>query len=503
MGTIGESPRLQRYTMTYMNAAKTKSVSAFLEREVKLAVDQRFRLPDLGGKPLPSRVLTSTYYDTADYRLAYGGITLRRRVEQGTSVWQLKLPAGNARQELEVKAGPGSPPQVLTDLLVAHVRAAPLTKVAKLHTRRKGARVEAGEGNLADVVLDVVRVLHDRHVVRSFREIEIELVEGDDAGFQDLEAQLRTAGAGDHDGRPKLFRALDLPLPPAPEPPAPDAPIVDHLCFMLTGQVDTLLARDPGVRLGGAPDDVHRMRVAVRRLRAVLKAARPLLLSTWSEPLSIELAWLGELLGHARDLDVQMASFEREAETLDRRDRTPLIRFVRRLRGERELKQEELLAGLRSGRYLALVNQLIEASRAPHIVVTDCTLPDLAAKAFKKLCKAVRGLPSDPTDAALHGVRIKAKRARYAAELAETMVGKAASRFIRRAKAFQELLGVHQDAVVGEERIRALFAESKGRRAAFTAGRMVERQRQQRVQARAAFRSKWKKLNKRGKKAWS
>ena len=485
-----------------MNAAMPKSVSTFLEREVKLAVEQRFRLPDLGGKPLPSRVLTSTYYDTADFRLAYGGITLRRRVEQGTSLWQLKLPAGKARQELEVKAGPGSPPQVLTDLLRAHVRAASLTEVAKLRTWRKGVRVQAGEGNLADVVLDVVRVLHDRHVVRSFREIEIELVQGDDAGFQDLEAQLRKAGAGDHDGRPKLFRALDLPLPPVSESPAPEAPTVDHLCFMVTRQVDTLLARDPGARLGGASDDVHQMRVAARRLRAVLRAAKPLLLPTWSEPLSVELAWLGELLGHARDLDVQMASFEREAETLDRRDRTPLIRFVRRLRSERESKQQELLTGLRSGRYLALVDQLIEASRAPHIVVTGYTLPDLAAKAFKKLRKAVRGLQSDPTDAELHGIRIKAKRARYAAELAETVVGKAATKFIRRAKAFQELLGVHQDAVVGEQRIRALFAQSKGRRAAFTAGRMVERQRQQRVQARAAFRSKWRKLNKRGKKAW-
>ncbi|MET0514610.1 MAG: CYTH and CHAD domain-containing protein [Nitrospiraceae bacterium] len=485
-----------------MNEAKPPSVSAFLEREVKLAVEQRFRLPDLGGKPLPTRVLTSTYYDTADFRLAYGGMTLRRRVEQGASVWQLKLPADKARRELEVKAGPGSPPQVLTDLLMAHVRAASLTEVAKLRTWRKGVRVQAGEGTLADVVLDVVRVLHDRHVIRRFREIEIELVQGDDAGFQDLEAQLRKAGAWDHDGRPKLFRALDLPLPPVPEPPAPEAPTVDHLCFMVTRQVDTLLAHDPGVRLGGVPDDVHQMRVAVRRLRAILRAARPVLHSAWSEPLSVELAWVGQLLGGARDLDVQMASFEREAETLDRRDRTPLIRFVRRLRKEREGKQQELLTGLQSGRYLELVNQLIEASHAPHMVVTDCRLPDLAATAFKKLRKAVRGLQAEPTDADLHGIRIKAKRARYAAELAETVVGKAATRFIRRAKDFQELLGVHQDAVVGEQRIRALFAESTGRRAAFTAGRMVERQRQQRIQARAAFRSNWKKLNKRGKKAW-
>ena len=82
------------------------------------------------------------------------------------------------------------------------------------------------------------------------------------------------------------------------------------------------------------------------------------------------------------------------------------------------------------------------------------------------------------------------------------MVGKCAARFIRCAKTLQDLLGKHQDAVVGEQRVRALFAEAEGQRAAFTAGRMVERQRQRRDQARAALWPLWKKVNKRGKEAW-
>ena len=96
--------------------------------------------------------------------------------------------------------------------------------------------------------------------------------------------------------------------------PAPEAPTVDHLCFMVTRQVDTLLARDPGARLGGASDDVHQMRVAARRLRAVLRAAKPLLLPTWSEPLSVDSHGL-ENCWTRGDLDVD-STFEREAKTL-------------------------------------------------------------------------------------------------------------------------------------------------------------------------------------------
>jgi CHAD domain-containing protein len=99
-------------------------------------------------------------------------------------------------------------------------------------------------------------------------------------------------------------------------------------------------------------------------------------------------------------------------------------------------------------------------------------------------------------------VRIKAKRARYAAELAQSTAGKGAVKFIRCVKVLQDELGKHQDAVVGEQQVRALFAESKGQRAAFAAGQLVERQRQRREKVRASFRSIWKKVDKRGKKVW-
>jgi CHAD domain-containing protein len=111
-------------------------------------------------------------------------------------------------------------------------------------------------------------------------------------------------------------------------------------------------------------------------------------------------------------------------------------------------------------------------------------------------------LSEHPLDEDLHRVRIKVKRARYAAELAETTVGRPASRFIQRAKDLQDILGMHQDAVVAEGRVRSFLDGSHSRAAAFAAGRMVERQHQRKLRARQQFAGTWKKLEKRGKKAW-
>ena len=78
-----------------------------------------------------------------------------------------------------------------------------------------------------------------------------------------------------------------------------------------------------------------------------------------------------------------------------------------------------------------------------------------------------------------------------------------ATQFIEAAKAFQDVLGDHQDAVVAEETIRGLLKRAGGPTLAFAAGRLVEREERRREAARAAFPEAWKRLRKRGRKAWS
>jgi CHAD domain-containing protein len=114
----------------------------------------------------------------------------------------------------------------------------------------------------------------------------------------------------------------------------------------------------------------------------------------------------------------------------------------------------------------------------------------------------VQGLGNEPSDSALHGVRIKAKRARYAAELVAPAAGKQVRRFIERAKDLQDLLGDHQDAVVAQERLRDLSTRAGGAASAFAAGRLLERKIARRAEILGQFPKRWRKLEKRGMKAW-
>lgn len=489
-----------------MNAAPNRydqdsSLVSTVERETKLTVDETFRLPRLPGRPLPRRVFTSTYYDTLDHCLVHGQITLRYRLEGRVGVWQLKLPLPGSRREIELKGEAGAVPTAFSNALVAHLEGKRLVPVSTLRTWRTGIRVQAGGGAEADVVLDAVSVMMGDKMVQRFHELEIEWLMGGEHVVDRLVQTLRGAGARPHDGRPKLFRALSVSYGPPAAPPE-DAPIRQHLRHYLIQQVESLRRYDPGTRLGGEPEDLHHMRVATRRLRAVTRAAHRILDPEWADSLVSGLTWLGQLLGFARDLDVQVAYFRQEAARLGVRDRKPLERFVVHLLEEQRKAQRILLGEMKSARYLSFLSNLRQAAYEPVMVESDWTLEDIAARQFKKLSKEVRRLPRSPSNADLHRVRIQAKRARYTAELAELSVGKPASKFAKAAKGLQDLLGRHQDAVLAERYVREFLARLPGARAAFVAGLLVARARQQQDEVRELFRSVWRRLKKRSKKVW-
>jgi CHAD domain-containing protein len=477
------------------------AVTELLERELKLAAPDGFELPELPGEPLEPRVFTSSYYDTEDRRLLRAGCTLRRRLENGGNTWQLKIPRGEHRVELETPGGPADPPAELTDLLVALLRGRRLVKVATLRTRRGGVRVHDDEAHdIADVVVDSVAVLEGRRVTASFAEIEVELRNGDSSALERIEGVLRRAGAGPHDGRPKVQRTIrldEITTPPA------SAPLAEHIRARIGSQVAAMLTHDPGVRLGTDPEDLHDLRVAVRRLRALLRGARNVVEDGDVERARAELDWLGGALGPARDLDVLLERIRIEEATLDAEDRAALEPLRAGLVSAREGAQTELVETLRSERYLALLDELERlASALPVAPDVTTSAGALAAGEFRRLRKAARRLLDEESAETVHAVRIKAKRARYAAELTESSGGRRVRRFVARAKRLQDVIGEHQDAVVAEERLRQL-ARGRGGRSALVAGRLVERQRHRRETSLAAFPRAWRKLERASRRAWA
>ena len=503
-------------------AGQGAGLTLTLERGRTLGVDRGFRLPALPGTPLSPRRLTAVYFDTRDHRLARAGITLRHyraghwheghrseghRREGTAGRWRLTLPREDARLEVEAAGAAAHPPAALTRLVLAHTRGHPLGPVATTRTRRRGLRVRDAGGPLAEVAIDDVAVLAGRRVARRFAALAVDARRDDDEGLAALEARLRRAGARPGDGRPPVVQALGLARPSAPLPVDPAAPAGEQLRAMLARQLAALVAHDPGTRVGTDPEDLHHMRVATRRLRAFLRVARPLLDRRWAEPLRRELGWLGDALGPVRDLDVLLAGLAAETPTLGAADRRAFRSLHARLVQERQRARGALLEAIESPRYLGLLERMEAAARAPRLTGADASLPALAAREWRKLRRAAARLPATPSDATLHALRIRGKRARYAAELAEPAVGRRAARFLRTAAALQDLLGAHQDAVVTEATLRRLAQTTASRRTAsgrtaFVAGRLAERQHQRAAAVRRGLDSTWAKLERRGAKAW-
>jgi CHAD domain-containing protein len=453
------------------------------EYELKLDAPVGFRLPPLGGRPLEPRVFTSVYYDVPGGSLAAAGITLRRRIERGRSLWQLKLPSDDSRLELEAAGGPRNPPRELLQLLYAHLRHGPLERVAELRTRRRG-EVVARDGTTAEVTVDEVAVMDARRVRDKFVEVEMELRKGSPAQLDVLARELAQAGAEPGSGLPKLFRAIDRDAGEARTPQTP----FEALQSRLREQLREIERHDPGTRLGRDPESLHDMRVAVRRLRALLHAGKKLVAVDTAE-LVVRLKELGRLLGRVRDLDVLLERLGSEAAGLGGEDATQARLLLAALRDERSRCRRRLLTALRSDKYLALLHDTARTIEELEPSGSETSLDEIVGKAFTKLRRQVRELPDDPADEELHAVRKADKRARYAGELA----GRKKS--VRLAKTLQDVLGEHQDAVVATERLRELAAVAPPEQA-LAAGRLIERETERRGEARAAWPKAWKRLRK-------
>ena len=211
-----------------------------------------------------------------------------------------------------------------------------------------------------------------------------------------------------------------------------------------------LVSSDRSVRTSNDPEALHDARVALRRLRSYLRTFRPILDSHWADSLRDRMRWLDDRLGKARDLDVLVAALERRAAEPSANG-APSQELLQRLRAERDEGHATVHAALREPRYLALIEEIVGAAKAPRFN-DDASRParktarKLVREVWRRARRCVREYDRQPSERGLHEVRIKAKHVRYAAECFATIAGKRAKKLARRAECLQTLLGDHRDA---------------------------------------------------------
>lgn len=496
------------------------------EIERKLDVPARFRLPALSGASegigdvvaQPTLRLTAEYYDTSDLRLARNRITLRRRTGGGDDGWHLKLPhaAEDTRDEVQLPfASAGQPPTLLSNLALGITRGAELVPVATLRTDRRPSLVYDGHGvALAELTDDRVSVTIGGKVVSRFRELEVEAAQGRTAHDLDpVVAALLAAGATESGFASKAVRALG---PRAIEPPdVPTARSVrprdaagEAIQNLLAQHVTAFIAHDLGVRRD-LPDSVHQLRVAARRLRSALKVFASLLDAQWAAHLREELAWIAGELGAARDNEVLERRLLAGLATIDDKGTTRAAAIVRRELGRDEhMAASDVAAAMQSVRYLALLDALVAASRAPMLSAAASAragdaLPPLMRSTWRRLARSVRALHQNGPDEAWHAARIRAKQARYAADALVPVFGRPAKKLAAQLERVTELLGSHQDAAVAAQSAATLAAaKGVGGRAGYVLRLLHDAQRAEVRTTRKEFKRIWPTVAKPRRRRW-
>lgn len=493
-----------------------------LEVERKYDVDQSAAVPSLAGLPEVERIgppethtLEAVYFDTDTFALAANRITLRRRTGGTDAGWHLKLPGdGGARTEVTEPLGldGGHVPERLRQLVAVHTRGRDLVPVARLRTRRTVVRLLDAEGSaLAEFCDDRVdsEAPPGGGLQQHWREWELELVEGGEALLAAADDLLAAGGVRPAALPSKLARALGPSYPSRPERearPKRKGPAGVVLLAYLRRQADALKAMDPQVRQD-APDAVHQLRVAARRMRSALATYRKFVDADTANRLRDELTWVAGTVGQARDVEVMRGRLEELAAA----EPAGLLVGPVRERIEEESRSryaqahEVGLAALDSERYFRLLDALDAFLAEPPVtgaakVRARKATAKRVAKDIERLHDAVHAAEEaedddaaqDAVDAALHEVRKKAKRLRYAAEAAKPVLGKRAKRLAKAAERIQESLGELQDSVVSREHLRSLAAQAEEEGAsAFSFGRLHALEQQRAAEARTQFARDW------------
>jgi len=230
-------------------------------------------------------------------------------------------------------------------------------------------------------------------------------------------------------------------------------------------RVDELIAQAPAVRID-APDAVHQMRVAARKLRSAFATYRAYIDRDLADAVRDELKWLGEVLGRARDAEVQRARLLAAARALppeltlgpvaDRIDTE-----MRRRHADAHGEVVRVLAEPRCAALIELLGQLVESpSLLPPASDEASTLTRPVRRACRRVDQAAARLDrvatADDRVEALHDLRKAAKRARYAAESVKVVFGRSALVLGTRMEDLQDLLGEHQDSVSARPVLREL-----------------------------------------------
>jgi CHAD domain-containing protein len=264
-----------------------------------------------------------------------------------------------------------------------------------------------------------------------------------------------------------------------------------------------IIENTEGSIIGRDDEYLHQLRIAVRRSRTVQRQ-----LAGTFPPLELpgfrtEFRWLQQVTGDARDLDVYIQDLDDLRDLLPPEVRPDLDPLLPALEDRREAARAQMAVSLRSRRatelladWDALMETLVELPLADRPQAAR-TIGSLAGErirgVYARIVRMGRAVgPWSPAEE-YHELRKKGKELRYLLELfgAKLFDEEVVGPLIRSLKAFQDVLGRHQDREIQITMLRSMVDEvaprSGGPAACMAMGMLVERLETDKDQARAEF----------------
>lgn len=436
------------------------------------------------GVRLSTQRLLSHYFDTPDLGLWHAGIALRVRKVGRRWLQTLKgdgeVQAGlHSRAEWESSVPDGQPD--LARLIAAHpddaalrVAAARVASMPALHHifvtdfRREALTLTLEDGSVVEVALDQGEISAGERST-PICEVELELKDGAVSALFALArtlqraAPLRVGQASKAERGYALLRDERAPLPVKAKPLQldPGMTVEDAFAACFAACITQLQGNEPGFLGTPDPEHVHQMRVALRRLRALLGLMGRVMPKSVFAAINGELKWLAGALEAARDWYV--FAHETLPPIAEAAGAQSLAILSQRAGAALEEGVREAVAAVQSERYNSLMFQLGEftATRGWRAALPESALEALAepvgsfaarllSRRHRQLLKLGAGLGQAQPEAR-HAVRIAAKKLRYGLEFFMSVLPEKRARPVQSALAeLQDLLGRLNDAAVAE-----------------------------------------------------
>jgi len=213
------------------------------------------------------------------------------------------------------------------------------------------------------------------------------------------------------------------------------------------------------------PERLHQLRVAMRKLRALLSQMKSLFSPDWRDEHKEKLAYLMRQTGEQRDIDVYLEAIPNYKQMLSEELRNGLNELEDYLAKKSKESKDELINFLQSELFNKELETLFEFCRSEESIGLSrkCSEPVIIEveyairKRYKRILNKGNSLNKNSLAHEYHLLRIDVKKLRYIIEFFSSLFNKDGyDNLLKRLKTIQSVLGEHQDLEVQSSYLKEL-----------------------------------------------